>query len=75
VHDAIAGEKYVIADFDVATEQRAVGEDDVVTQLTVVTDMSRRHEEIIVAYRGRRSIGRAAMDLNMLADDIAITDA
>ena len=75
MHHAIAGDENIVANFDVAAEQRAVGENDIIAQSAVMTDVRSRHEKIVIADGRRRSGSSAAMDLHMLADEVVVADA
>ena len=49
VHADSARKRGVVLDVDVAAQEHAVGEDDVVGQLTVVGDVAAGHEEVVIA--------------------------
>ena len=71
---ATAAEKRAIVNGDVAAEQTIIGDDDVVSYFTVVSDVRSGHEKILVADFGHTAFGAAAMDGAMLANDIVVSD-
>jgi hypothetical protein len=66
---------HLILNVDVAAQQGAVGQDDVIAQLAVVRNVNPGHEEVAVADRGQALIfGGAPIDRNMLSDHIVVAD-
>src|SRR5437588_117612 len=69
-----AAPNFIVADMDMTAEQTIVGDDYVVPDFAVVSDMRADHEKILVADFGYTVFGTAAMNRAMLANDIVVSD-
>ena len=74
MHQTVAREEGAIPHLDVAGEQHAVGEDDVVAQPCVVADVRVGHEEVVRAED--RVLGELvrAVHGDVLAEDVVVAD-
>ena len=74
VKNAGAAKKRTVADADMTAEETIVGDDDVVPNFAVVTDVRPGHEKIVVADFGDAALGAAAVDGAMLANHIFVSN-
>src|SRR5207253_5760773 len=74
VYGAVAGEVDVVLQDAVAAEQGAVGQDAAVADLAVVGDVAAGHEEVAAADARGPRLGGAAVDGDVLAEDVAVAD-
>lgn len=60
----------MIAHLDIATKEGAVGDDDMISEPTIVSHVRAGHQKIVAPNDRRRSWRRAPVNLNILAKNI-----
>jgi len=72
--DTTAAEKCPIVHANVTAEQTTVGDDHIVANCAIVTEMRTGHQKILVADYGRAPVRAPAMDGAVFANDILIAN-
>src|SRR4029077_1122596 len=74
VENAGASKKCAVANGNITTEKTVIGDDHVIADCTIVSDVGTNHQEIVASKSRHGSFSRAPVNGTVLADHVAVAD-